>query len=204
MNFRLLAALFSAFLVFGVSASEPTDLSIVKEIYRSSQNLPDEHAFRLFLGMLFPDNDPSMHDPDRHIARAIGAEQETETGAARIDHFYDWFDAAQVQIERQSAAATIEKLCSGNWQEWTFDEVVDGVDAAGAAKNQIYKEHYQMTLEMLTENERSAFLTFMERIKSGTAMTVYDTEAFYEHYPEQDIHRYQALACEDAQLAVLE
>jgi len=149
----------------------------VIEKYNGSLNLPDWIAYQNFVGLTKAYSD-SGHG-DHLIVKALGINKHTSEGASKVDYFESWFAASLSEINQEIASETNRIHCSGDWASVGTNEIVNRLDESKAARKRIYLDHYAITLDKLSAEERTAFLAYLEEIKKSTSHVEIDTVKHY-------------------------
>jgi hypothetical protein len=131
------------------------------------------------------------------LSAAIGADESTVVGRERLDYFRTWFRELKVDFDQQTANETRKVLCTEGWEDWGFDEIVEGMEKRSSASARFLEEDYERTLKVMSEVERAVFLRYMQNLKNASSITKYDTRGFYKN-TASDITSKQAALCEKA------
>lgn len=181
-------------LTVGLETLRAEPESAVIEQYVGSSKLPDWIAFQFFLNLV----EGQVGYPEmaaHYMVKALDLDMNTVEGASKIDYYHSWFVAMQAEIHREFTAETNRILCSGDWASMSHEEIQSGMDEKEASRERIYEEHFALTLEELSAEERTAFLAHIENVKKSSSWVNLDNNILWGEKAEENVRRIQAYTC---------
>jgi hypothetical protein len=166
----------------------------VTERYSGSENLPDEHAYWMFLTYV----DGMSDNPEyaRHVMEAVfDLDIDTPAGLARADDHMAWFASSSIELKQELESATRIALCPNGWTNMSYEDVKTARLEIEATKNSLYREYYDIALNRLSEQESEALRSYMLDLKRRTTFTRADVERHYGDRAESEARTYQASEC---------
>lgn len=180
-------------LTFSAAVLSEESGNSISEVYVGSSNLPDHVAYQIFL-IKVRGHGSGMNHIDDYLARVLGIDNQTDEAAAKINVYKTMFVDEAFEIERQIDSKMNQIFCSEDWSSMSFDETVDGVYEEREFREQIYTDHYEAAMSVLSKEERSAFQAYLDETKLSTSHTQHDSRKYYKERPDE-LRKYHLSIC---------
>ena len=159
-------------------------------------DISDGDAFLLFQARIQDEVDGGRRSCPT-LGTAMGIDESMIEGSERIEYLRTWFLALRDGYRQRIAEVTRHVLCAEGWEDWSFDEIVRGLEKRASALTRWSTEDNERTLKILSEPEREAFSGYMLDLKMASSMTRYDTRGYYLN-TAADADSTQASMCDGA------
>lgn len=174
-----------AVLVPGIATAQSEES--IRSQYGGTAEMPDELAFRQFLGVLEAfDDDPQ----DRHMRLEIVAEATglalhasgtdgNRAAVVRAERLLDFFNRTRQRMDRERLRAGKELVCD-QVDTITADELFDSLNAIDDLGQTNAARHYRITRNRLRPDEQEALSAYLEGVKTRSSYTKLDNRAMFE------------------------
>lgn len=183
------------------SNADSEDISSIVEVHNGSISLPDWAAYKTFLVNVQGHGTKEGGHSDIYLGRIFGIDPESLEGAAKIGTYRELFNQDSIEIERDMDLVSDQLFCPSNWQEMSFDEVIDGMEERRVIRETMYKSHLESSLELIGDEDRSALLDYLEDIKKRTSFVRHDNRRYYEKRPDA-LSKFHRSVCDPESIQV--
>ena len=154
--------------------------------YRGSVALPDEVAFRVWLGLINGLRDePELVEVT--VAEALGIDLDSRSGPSEVAAFTAEFQDMHLELRRDRAASISSILCSKDLPEKNFDEIIDILNSLEMVKRNVSKDYLSFARESLSSEQRQAFDAYLIQLKKTITYSEADSRTAYDRDPQRDI-----------------
>jgi hypothetical protein len=149
-----------------------------REVYRSSEQLPDATAYVLFLKTLKglrTNQDPQSQDAYWHvIGSALGYEPHSDISA--LQNRAQLFEGQLERIASEKGSARREVLCRlDSFDARSDEQLYDLIESADAVTRIVEHKHYRLAKSALSAREKSALQNYLADLKLRTTHYVVDS-----------------------------